>query len=62
MTPKRRLNILLTESGSQRAQPAAWLNDIPLSLKHQVLIWRAFQARQIPWLSASQCIIPNIRS
>jgi nucleotide-binding universal stress UspA family protein len=52
MTPKRRLNILLADDGSQHAQAAVeWLQDIPLPPKSRIFVFRAFHSGQIPWVS-----------
>lgn len=52
MTPKKRLNILLADDGSQHAQAAVeWLQSIPLPPKSQIYIFRAFHSGQIPWVS-----------
>ena len=52
MTPKRRLNILLADDGSQHAQAAVeWLQSIPLPPKSRIFVFRAFHSGQIPWLS-----------
>lgn len=52
MTPKRRLNILLADDGSQHAQAAVeWLQDIPLPAKSRILVFHAFHSGQIPWVA-----------
>lgn len=52
MTPRKRLNILLADDGSQHAQAAAqFLQDIPLSPTSQVRLVRAFSSGQIEALS-----------
>lgn len=52
MTPKRRLNVLLADDGSQHAQVAVeWLRNFPLSPKSRILVFRAFHSGQIPWIS-----------
>lgn len=49
MTPKKRLNILLADDGSQHAQAAVeMLQNIPIPLKSRILILRAFSSGQIP--------------
>jgi nucleotide-binding universal stress UspA family protein len=49
MTPKRRLNILLADDGSQHAQAAVeLLQELPLPPKSSILILRAFNSGQIP--------------
>ncbi|MGE5252221.1 MAG: universal stress protein [Bacteroidota bacterium] len=51
MTPKKRLNILLADDGSQHAQAAIeLLQDLPLPAKTSVLILRAFSPGQVDWL------------
>jgi nucleotide-binding universal stress UspA family protein len=51
MTPKKRLNILLADDGSQHAQAAVeLLQDIPLPLKSFILVLRAFTPGQVDWL------------
>ncbi|HLO33962.1 MAG TPA: universal stress protein [Anaerolineales bacterium] len=51
MTPKRRLNILLADDGSQHAQAAVeWLQNIPLPPKSRIFVFRAFHSGQIPWV------------
>jgi nucleotide-binding universal stress UspA family protein len=52
MTPKKRLNILLADDGSQHAQAAVeWLQSVPLPPKSQIYVFRAFHSGQIPWIS-----------
>src|SRR5574339_1016211 len=52
MTPKRRLNILLADDGSQHAQASVeWLQNIPLPPKSRIFVFRAFHSGQIPWVS-----------
>jgi nucleotide-binding universal stress UspA family protein len=52
MTPKRRLNILLADDGSQHAQAAVeWLQSACLPPKSQIHVFRAFHSGQIPWVS-----------
>ncbi len=49
MTPKKRLNILLADDGSEHAQAAvALLQTIPLPPKSHIFILRAFGSGQIP--------------
>ncbi|NWG07414.1 MAG: universal stress protein [Chloroflexi bacterium] len=49
MTPKKRLNILLADDGSQHAQAAVeLLLELPLPSKSSILILRAFNSGQIP--------------
>jgi nucleotide-binding universal stress UspA family protein len=51
MTPKKRLNILLADDGSQHAQAAVeLLQDLPLPPKTSILILRAFSPGQVDWL------------
>ncbi len=51
MTPKRWLNILLADDGSQHAQAAVeLLQDLPLPTKTSILVLRAFTPGQIDWL------------
>ena len=51
MTPKRRLNILLADDGSQHAQAAVeLLQDLPLPPKTSILVLRAFSPGQVDWL------------
>jgi nucleotide-binding universal stress UspA family protein len=52
MTPKKRLNILLADDGSQHAQAAVeLLQELPLPPKSSILILRAFHSGQIPMIS-----------
>jgi nucleotide-binding universal stress UspA family protein len=52
MTPKRRLNILLADDGSQHAQAAVeWLQSISLPQKSHIFVFRAFHSGQIPLIS-----------
>ena len=52
MTPKKRLNILLADDGSQHAQAAVeLLQELPLPPKSSILILRAFHSGQIPQIS-----------
>ena len=49
MTPKKRLNILLADDGSQHAQAAVeLLQELPLPPKSSIFILRAFNSGQIP--------------
>jgi nucleotide-binding universal stress UspA family protein len=49
MTPKKRLNILLADDGSQHAQAAVeLLQELPLPPKSSILVLRAFNSGQIP--------------
>ena len=49
MTPKKRLNILLADDGSQHAQAAIeLLQSIPIPIKSRIWILRAFNSAQIP--------------
>jgi nucleotide-binding universal stress UspA family protein len=51
MTPKKRLNILLADDGSEHAQAAvALLQNIPLPPKSHIFILRAFHSGQIPFV------------
>jgi nucleotide-binding universal stress UspA family protein len=51
MTPKQRLNILLADDGSLHAQAAVeFLQDIPLPPNSRILVYRAFNSAQIPWI------------
>ena len=52
MSPKKRLNILLADDGSQHAQAAVeLLQELPLPPKSSILILRAFHSGQIPLIS-----------
>jgi len=52
MTPKKRLNILLADDGSQHAQAAVeLLQNIPLPPKSNISVLRAFNSGQIPAIS-----------
>jgi len=52
MTPKKRLNILLADDGSQHAQAAVeLLQELPLPPKSSILVLRAFNSGQIPLIS-----------
>lgn len=52
MTPRKRLNILLADDGSQHAQAAVQLlQELPLPPKSSILILRAFHSDQIPMIS-----------
>lgn len=49
MTPKKRLNILLADDGSQHAQAAVeMLQNISLPPKSRIFVYRAFHSGQIP--------------
>ena len=49
MTPKKRLNILQADDGSQHAQAAIeLLQNIPIPIKSRIWILRAFNSAQIP--------------
>lgn len=49
MTPKKKLNILLADDGSQHAQAAVeLLQNIPIPIKSRIWILRAFNSGQIP--------------
>ena len=51
MSPKKRLNILLADDGSQHAQAAVeLLQDLPLPPHSSILILRAFGPGQVDWL------------
>ena len=51
MTPKKGLNILLADDGSQHAQSAVeLLQNIPLPSKSRIVILRVFNSGQIPYL------------
>jgi len=63
MTPKRRLNILLADDGSQHAQAAVeWLQDISLPPKSRILVFRAFHSGQIPWIPEFEGSLERARS
>jgi len=52
MTPEKRVDILLADDGSQHAQAAVrLLQDLPLPTKTEILVCRAFDSGQIPWIS-----------
>jgi nucleotide-binding universal stress UspA family protein len=52
MTPEKRVDILLANDGSQHAQAAVrLLQDLPLPTKTEILVCRAFDSGQIPWIS-----------
>lgn len=49
MTPKKRLNILFADDGSQHAQAAVeLLNDIPFPLNSRISVLHAFNSGQVP--------------
>jgi nucleotide-binding universal stress UspA family protein len=49
MSPKKRLNILLADDGSQHAQAAVeLLQNIPHPHNNRILVYRAFNSAQIP--------------
>ncbi|GAB4449944.1 MAG: universal stress protein [Anaerolineales bacterium] len=49
MAPKKRLNILFADDGSQHAQAAVeLLNDIPLPPNSRILVIHAFNSGQVP--------------
>lgn len=49
MTPRKRLNILFADDGSQHAQAAVeLLNDIPLPPNSRILVIHAFNSGQVP--------------
>jgi nucleotide-binding universal stress UspA family protein len=52
MTSQQHLDILLADDGSQHAQAAVrLLQDLPLPEKTEILVCRAFESGQIPWVS-----------
>lgn len=52
MSPTQRLDILLADDGSSHAQAAVeLLQNIPLPKKSRILVYRAFNSGQIPWIS-----------
>jgi len=52
MSPKKRLNILFADDGSQHAQAAVeLLQDIPLPPNSRITVVRAFNSGQIPLIS-----------
>lgn len=52
MTPRKRLNILFADDGSQHAQAAVeLLQEIPLPLNSRIAVLRAFNSSQIPLIS-----------
>lgn len=52
MTPKKRLDILLADDGSQHAQAAVeLLQELPLPPKSHISVLRAFNSGQIPSIS-----------
>jgi nucleotide-binding universal stress UspA family protein len=52
MTPRKRLNILFADDGSEHAQSAvALLQEIPLPPKSRITVIRAFNSGQIPLIS-----------
>src|SRR5574340_990602 len=51
MAPRKRLNILLADDGSQHAQAAVEvLKDLPLPPKSHIYLLRAFSPGQVDWL------------
>jgi nucleotide-binding universal stress UspA family protein len=52
MTPRKRLNILFADDGSQHAQSAVeLLKDIPLPTNSRISVFQAFHSGQIPNIS-----------
>ena len=52
MTPRKRLNILFADDGSQHAQSAVeFLKDIPLPPNSRISVFQAFHSGQIPHIS-----------
>jgi nucleotide-binding universal stress UspA family protein len=52
MTPRKRLNILFADDGSQHAQAAVeLLQDVPLPPNSRIVVLRAFNSGQIPLIS-----------
>jgi len=63
MTPKKRLNILLADDGSQHAQSAVeLLQDVPLPPGSRILILRVFNSGQIPLISDFEKSLERTRS
>lgn len=63
MTPKRRLNVLLADDGSQHAQVAVeWLQNFSLPEKSRILVFRAFHSGQIPWISEYERSVERTKS
>jgi hypothetical protein len=62
MTPKKRLNILLADDGSQHAQSAVeLLQDIPFPPKSSILILRAFSPGQVDLLPSFEKALERSR-
>ena len=62
MTPKKRLNILLADDGSQHAQAAVeLLQDMPLPPKSSIFVLRAFSPGQIDGLPSFESSLERAR-
>jgi nucleotide-binding universal stress UspA family protein len=63
MSPTQRLDILLADDGSLHAQAAVeLLKDIPLPSKSRILVYRAFNSGQIPWVSEFEKSLERTKS
>ena len=63
MAPKKRLNILLADDGSQHAQAAVeLLQNIPIPVKSHIWILRAFNSGQIPSISEFEAALVRSKS
>jgi nucleotide-binding universal stress UspA family protein len=63
MTPKKRLNILLADDGSQHAQAAIeLLQDIPIPTKSHIAVLRAFNSGQIASIAEFEASLARSKS
>ena len=63
MTPKRRLNFLLTDDSSQHARAAVeWYPAISLPPKSRILIVRLLNSEQISLIRKCLSNFPKVRS
>jgi nucleotide-binding universal stress UspA family protein len=63
MAPKKRLNILFADDGSQHAQAAVeLLNDIPLTRDSRITVIHAFHSGQVPHISEYEHMLERTRA
>jgi len=62
MTPKKRLNILFADDGSQHAQAAVeFLKDIPLTRDSRISVIHAFNSGEVPHISEYEHMLERTR-
>ncbi len=63
MTPKKRLNILFADDGSQHAQAAVeLLQDVPLPPNSRISVLRAFHSGQVPHITEYEQSLERTRN